>query len=111
MVRFRFLFGFLLNPKYKCSSYDSLNEVQVGKWSSEVIRAIKKVTATQELKDSFSQESFSWKLGDGKLVKFWHDIWTGTLPLKNVFKKLYSLSILKDLSIASTVEYLREREN
>lgn len=37
----------------------------------------------------------SFKMGNDNLVLFWDDVWCGSYPLKIVFLKIFSLSMLK----------------
>lgn len=32
-----------------------------------------------------------WNLGDGKHIRFWHDVWHGSCPLKIVFSQLFEI--------------------
>jgi hypothetical protein len=32
-----------------------------------------------------------YEVGDGSQVLFWHDVWCGEQPLKNIFLELFSL--------------------
>jgi len=40
------------------------------------------------------------KLGDRKSISFWHDRWVGRFPLKDVFLRLFSVSVVKEASTA-----------
>jgi hypothetical protein len=40
------------------------------------------------------------KLGNGMLTSFWSDNWSGELPLKDCFPRLFSISIQKNASVA-----------
>jgi hypothetical protein len=39
------------------------------------------------------------RVGDGKLTKFWTDIWLGDQPFCDVFSRLYNISIQKNASV------------
>jgi hypothetical protein len=43
-------------------------------------------------------------VGDGSRLKFWHDIWCGTQPLRKLFPKIYSIALDKDASVRSYLE-------
>jgi hypothetical protein len=40
------------------------------------------------------------KIGNGSSTRFWSDIWVGSQPLKDVFPRLFSVSVAKDLLVA-----------
>ncbi|PNY11107.1 receptor-like kinase [Trifolium pratense] len=42
------------------------------------------------------------KLGNGHNTSFWHDKWIGVIPLKNVYPRLFSVSVDKDSSVAES---------
>jgi len=48
-------------------------------------------------RDSFH---FSFELGDGSTIFFWHDRWCGEVPLKEVYPGLYVLAVDRNASIA-----------
>ena len=55
---------------------------------------------------------FSFKVGDGSTIFFWHDRWCGEVPLKELFSGLYVLAMDKyasivDSSICSVVMFGR----
>lgn len=75
-----------MRDKYGLSGYISYMDANVGQWSSELFKAIKRVPSHHTLKNGLSQDKFVWNLGDGKTVLFWHDIWFGDRPLKDVYK-------------------------
>jgi hypothetical protein len=40
------------------------------------------------------------KLGDGNMTELWNDAWLGTVPLKDRFPRLFSISTLKEAKVA-----------
>ncbi|GKV32405.1 hypothetical protein SLEP1_g41015 [Rubroshorea leprosula] len=40
-------------------------------------------------------KGFKWEIGDGSRVAFWDDRWVGDRPLKDLFPRLYALSLTK----------------
>ena len=46
------------------------------------------------------EDAFKWKIGSEKEFSFWEDNWEGCGALKNVFPRLYSLSLLKASKVA-----------
>jgi hypothetical protein len=40
------------------------------------------------------------KIGNGASTRFWRDIWVGNLPLMDVFPRLFSVSVSKEISVA-----------
>ena len=46
------------------------------------------------MKEVAMPSNFKWKLRSGEDILFWEDIWNGDIPLKDKFKKLYSISKL-----------------
>ncbi|XP_068466471.1 uncharacterized protein [Phaseolus vulgaris] len=47
------------------------------------------------------EDSINWKVGYGKKVLFWEDNWVGSGTLKNVFSRLFSLSLSKDSAVTT----------
>lgn len=43
---------------------------------------------------------YRWKVGNGKLVKFWEDIWFGSSPLSTQFWEVYSVVHQQTLTVA-----------
>ncbi|GKV40806.1 hypothetical protein SLEP1_g48407 [Rubroshorea leprosula] len=41
-------------------------------------------------------KGFKWEIGDGSRVAFWDDKWVGDKPLKDLFPRLYALSLTKE---------------
>ncbi|XP_068466007.1 uncharacterized protein [Phaseolus vulgaris] len=39
------------------------------------------------------QEELGWEIGCGDKAKFWEDVWIGSVDLKSLFPRLYSLSL------------------
>ena len=39
------------------------------------------------------QEELGWEVGRGDKAKFWEDVWIGSVDLKSLFPRLYSLSL------------------
>ena len=44
-----------------------------------------------------------WEVGNGELILFWHDIWTGERSLKLEFPRLFSLCINHSISLAEMI--------
>lgn len=42
--------------------------------------------------DNWFSSSISFKLGDGKLIYFWHDIWVGTNSFSSLFLELFAFA-------------------
>ncbi|XP_024640724.1 uncharacterized protein [Medicago truncatula] len=51
--------------------------------------------------EGWFQNHVSRSLGDGSNVLFWMDVWVGELLLRDRFRRLYDLSVLKGESVAS----------
>ncbi|KAK1292716.1 hypothetical protein QJS10_CPB17g01023 [Acorus calamus] len=51
-------------------------------------------------------EAVRWKIGDGKSTLFWLDTWSGVLPLRDQFPRIFELIINK----AGTVDQFYRRE-
>jgi len=47
------------------------------------------------------EDSINWKVGYGKEVFFRGDNWVGSGALKNVFPRLFSLSLSKDFAVVA----------
>ena len=43
--------------------------------------------------EGWVQNEVGWKVGCGDKVRFWEDVWTGNSSLKNMFPRLFSLSL------------------
>jgi len=43
------------------------------------------------------EDTFKWKVGNGKEISFWEDCWTGNEALKKVYPRFFSLSSSKKL--------------
>lgn len=43
---------------------------------------------------------YRWKVGDGKSIKFWEDVWFGTSPLSILYWDIYSVSNQQTLTIS-----------
>ncbi|KAK2406586.1 hypothetical protein QL285_042301 [Trifolium repens] len=48
----------------------------------------------------FSQQVIK-KMGNGEQTSFWKDLWIGTVPLCEKFPRLYSISLQKEVSVAT----------
>ena len=48
----------------------------------------------------FFEDSFEWKVGDGKDIYFWKDRWLMGEALKNVFPRLFSISSNKNAKLS-----------
>ncbi|GJY52758.1 hypothetical protein Tco_0444422 [Tanacetum coccineum] len=46
------------------------------------------------------------KLGNGASIRFWEDIWHGTLPLKSVYPRVYLLESERNSNVANRVSLL-----
>ena len=45
-------------------------------------------------------------MGDGSSVRFWHDLWCGELPLKEISPELYAISRNRDASVIELLSFL-----
>lgn len=45
------------------------------------------------------ERGIGWKLGNGRRVRFWHDVRCGECPLKTAFPRLFNINQQLDLSI------------
>ncbi|GAU48796.1 hypothetical protein TSUD_141140 [Trifolium subterraneum] len=52
---------------------------------------------------------FKKKLGNGGSTRFWLDHWVGVAPLKEVFPRLYSISLQMDLTIQEMGEWVNDK--
>jgi len=59
---------------------------------------LKEVWDSEDWGRSF-EDGFKWKVGDGKEISFWEDIWLSCGTLKGVFPRLLSLSSAKNAKI------------
>ena len=47
----------------------------------------------------------SFRLGNGKRIRFWHDVWCRDLSLKVLHPELYSIAVDKDASVHSFIMF------
>jgi hypothetical protein len=47
-----------------------------------------------------------FKVGDGTMISFWHDLWVGNMTLKATFSALFGIAAAKDASVANNLEFL-----
>ena len=40
-----------------------------------------------------------FEVGNGSHVSFWHDVWCGEMPLKNVFPALFTIACAKEARV------------
>lgn len=99
-----------IKSKYKYDDLLSLSEIQVKGHVSDSLRAIKKVSNHQILKDKISRINFSWKLHNGETIRFWEDNWLGNSPLRDTYKRIYNLTTLKDQSVVEVIGIWQGRE-
>lgn len=45
------------------------------------------------------------RLGNGKRIRFWHDVWCRDLSLKVLHPELYSIAVDKDASVHSFIMF------
>ncbi|CAL5390961.1 unnamed protein product [Camellia sinensis] len=91
------------SPQQRCfiewswiSMYPSLN----GVGSVSIIwRDILAMVHANPRLHNFFVENVERKIGDGNRVKFWDDIWRGSLSLKSQFPRLYQLSVDKEITV------------
>lgn len=76
--------------------YPSLNGVGS---SSLIWRDILALVHANPRLYNFFVENMELKIGDGNRVKFWDDIWRGSLSLKSQFPRLYQLSVDKEITV------------
>ena len=50
-----------------------------------------------------------WRVGDGKDILFWKDVWVGNEDLKSKFPRLFSLCGNKECSLQSCGEWVNDR--
>ena len=93
-----------LRSKYKCDVTSRLQEESNFKSPSDSLRAIIRVANIPELREAIAHNNFQWSVSNVQSALFWEDSWEGNKPLKDCFRRLYSLSIFKSMSIASVLE-------
>jgi len=50
-------------------------------------------------REGWFNDNMSRSLGNGKKMHFWSDVWLGGVSLRDRFRRLYDLSMLKELSV------------
>lgn len=69
---------------------------------SPIMKSITQIQAEQQLK-IFGTNDFTWILGNGKVVKFWNDIWWEDKLISSKFKRLYLHVAHKNITISEIV--------
>lgn len=93
--------------KYYCN-YSSLSPFlhetnRVSKcWKDIVCIGDFQVFSTQGAK---IRDCFKWILGNGALIRFWHDSWAADIPLKILFPRVFALSVNKDATVSNMGSY------
>lgn len=59
---------------------------------SLMLKYIWKYRDDPKVKALISNENFKWKVGDGKSIRFWKDVWTESKALNDRFPRLFSFS-------------------
>lgn len=67
---------------------------------SLMFRDIWKCKSDSHVQNLINNWMFKWKIGDGRKVKFWKDIWNGSNPLSTSFKRLFHLFADKNISVS-----------
>ena len=94
-----------VRSKYDCSVHGSLLDDLDNKQLSDTMQGIKSAAEDPMFKQMLAGNKFIWKVGCGLQVMFWEDAWSEGVPLKTKFKKLYSLSTLKLVSIPEFLQH------
>lgn len=89
----RLLWSLVLKSKYgelvkmlvrKVSNLDSI-------WWRDLVE-----TCGERREESWFDNNITWKLGDGKRLNFWHNIWVGNQTLASKFNRLFLNSMQKE---------------
>lgn len=83
------------NLPHKFLSLPELKEVKHGPLS-----LIGDIAKKSSWFNQLIQSSFSFVIGNGSNLRFWHDEWVPNTCLKKVFQRLFILSIQKDNTVA-----------
>ena len=83
----------------KYGGWRSLGEEGKGRRSSLWWKDLREVWSSEGWGRSF-EDSFKWKVGDGKDVYFWKDRWLNGEALKIAFPRLFSISCSKDAKVS-----------
>jgi hypothetical protein len=75
----------VIDSKYGC---------QRSAWCSDRVTATHGVSLWKHIRAGWKDFShhISYKVGDGSRISFWHDIWCGALPLRQLFPTLFLLA-------------------
>jgi hypothetical protein len=79
------------------AKYDTMR----GGWCSKEVGGSHGVGVWKNIRkgwDAF-QQYVSFEVGNGSRVSFWHDVWCGERPLKNVFPALFTIACAKEAMV------------
>jgi hypothetical protein len=68
--------------------------IKRGGWCSDEARGPYGMSLLRNIGNGWGSFSnlLSYKVGNGSLISFWHDVWCGIEPIKHSFPQLYSIA-------------------
>lgn len=76
---------------------------------SPTLKGILNLKKWPQLGDLIKQDKFIWKIRSGSKVSFWHDKWNSEGLLKERFPRLFTLSIIREATVAEVIKIWNEK--
>ena len=90
----------VLNAKYKIEGRDWIPTVELNRKVSKTWRDIMLICVRQPLLFEAFIENAKLRIGDGRSIMFWKDIWLGNIPLQSLFPTLFRILSNKSETLA-----------
>lgn len=101
----------MIKEKYNLLPHSGLESCVNRNDTSHFMKSICSVQKESWWSSNFSSRAFSWKIGNGKLVYFWEDIWILQRPLAAVFPRLYRLLNFPNSTVEEMVKKWKSLED
>jgi len=96
----------VLDSKY--GSWRSLDDRKFGQKESRWWNDLRKVCGSGEERTWF-EESVTWRVGSGTIIKFWEDVWVGEKALRDSYPRLYLISNKKERTISECGKWKNDK--
>ena len=98
-----------IREKYGMTNHCSLSECPISSKFSDSMRSIVSVSKDDSFKGKLDKTQFIWTLKNGESIFFWEDVWISEIPLRDMFKRLYKLSLRKAITVQQFFNISHER--